>query len=186
MLSKNNITDIQCKIPVLETERLILREFRLEDFNSFATLMADPVFRRYLGKGEPLNREMAWRAYTGIIGHWVLRGFGFWAIEHKSSGDYVGHVGIHYPEDWPDVEIGWGIAPVYQRGGYGFEAAKRVMQFGFEVLELEHLISLIVQGNKASANLAKKLGEKHTETIEMMGLPVDVYRIKRQEYLAKR
>lgn len=182
MLTKKELTKIQYEIPVLETERLIMREFRLEDFDTFAGLMADPSFRRYLGKGETLNREMAWRSYTGLIGHWVLRGFGFWALEHKQTGEYVGHVGIHYPEDWPDVEIGWGIVPKYQKGGYGFEAAQRALEFGFDELQLDYLISLIVKGNEPSAKLAKKLGEKYTKTIEMMGLDVEVYKITAQEF----
>lgn len=185
MLTKTDTTKIQFQIPTLETERLVMREFRLSDFDVFADLMADPVFRRYLGEGDPLSRENAWRLYTGLIGHWVLRGFGFWALEHKDTGDYVGHVGIHYPEDWPDVEIGWSIAPKYQQGGYGYEAAKRAMQFGFKVLEQDYLISLIVQGNEPSAKLAQKLGEKHSKTVEMFGKKVDIYKITKQEFLAQ-
>ncbi len=184
MLSKNSITNVEYQIPLLQTERLFMREFRLEDFDTYADLVADPVFRRYLGNGDLLNREMAWRAYTAMMGHWVLRGFGFWALEDKVTGEYVGHVGIHYPEDWPDVEIGWGINPKFQNLGYGHEAAKKAMQFGFEELGFEHLISLIVEGNRPSVKLAKKLNEKYTKTIEMMGLNVEVYRITRQEYLA--
>ncbi len=183
MLSKRDITNIQFKIPTLETQRLILREPRISDFDCFAEIMSDSSFRRYLGTGDVLSRETAWRAFCSMIGHWVLRGFGFWALEHKETGEYAGYVGIHYPEDWPDVEIGWGIVPKYQQGGYGFEAAQRVMQFGFEELELEYLISLIVQGNEASTALAKKLGETHSETIEMMELPVDVFKITRQEFI---
>ncbi|NVJ66648.1 MAG: GNAT family N-acetyltransferase [Gammaproteobacteria bacterium] len=185
MLSKREITNIQFEIPTLETTRLILREPRLSDFEPFAEIMSDTAFRQFLGKGEVLNREMAWRAYCSMIGHWVLRGFGFWALQHKDTGEYVGYVGIHYPEDWPDIEIGWGIVPKYQQGGYGYEAAQRVMQFGFEELELDYLISLIVQGNTASAALAQKLGETHDKTIEMMERQVDVYKITRAEYLAK-
>ncbi len=185
MLSKTNLTQVKLEMPTLETERLLLREFRLSDFDVFADLMADPIFRRYLGKGDPLNRENAWRTYCSIIGHWVLRGFGFWALEDKATGAYVGHVGIHYPEDWPDVEIGWGIHPDYQQSGYGFEAAQRVMQYGFETLELDYLISLIAEGNEASANLALKLGEKYTETVEMFETRVRIYKITREEFLAK-
>ncbi|WP_251360308.1 GNAT family N-acetyltransferase [Kangiella sp. TOML190] len=182
MLTKKHLTDVQYQVPVLETERLRLREFRLSDFESYAQWMSDPNFRRFLGKGELLNREMAWRAFCGMIGHWVLRGFGFWALEHKQTGDYVGHVGIHYPEDWPDIEIGWGLDPKQQGQGYAFEAAEKAMQFGFESLQLEALISLIVRGNQPSVNLAQKLGEKHHKVIEMMGRKVDIFRITADEY----
>ncbi len=181
-LTKSELTRVQFEIPKLETKRLLLRELRLADFEAYAKWMADKDFRRFLGKGDCLSREMAWRAFCGLIGHWVLRGFGFWAIEHKQTGDFIGYVGIHYPEDWPDIEIGWGLDPKYQAQGYGLEAARRAMQFGFERLELDYLISLIVQGNTASAALAKKLGETFDKTIEMMGRPVDVFKITAMEY----
>lgn len=176
---------VQYKIPTLETKRLILREFRLSDFDTYAGLMANPQFKRYLGKGELLSRELSWRAYTAMIGHWVLRGFGFWALERKDTGEYIGHVGIHHPEDWPGTEIGWGLDPKQQGQGFALEAAKEAMRYGFDELKLERLISLIVEGNQPSVNLAKALGEKHNRTIDMMDLVVNVFQIEKDEYYSQ-
>src|SRR5262245_3443405 len=65
---------------VLETERLILRMFREEDFEQYSRICADAEVTRYLGEGRPLERWEAWRQIAVIIGHWQLRGYGIWAV----------------------------------------------------------------------------------------------------------
>jgi RimJ/RimL family protein N-acetyltransferase len=92
----------------LDTERLQLRSWRLDDFDDFAAMMADPQVMRFLaGDGKPLPRFGAWQAFASTVGHWELRGFGMFAVIESATGTLVGRVGPWYPEDWPDFEIGW-------------------------------------------------------------------------------
>lgn len=179
-------TSLQYQVPVLETERLLLRELRYEDFETFAEMNATPSFRRYIGDGKPINRELAWRAFTGMVGHWVMRGFGFWALEVKQTNEFIGYLGIHYPEDWPcGVEIGWGLTQEAQGKGYAIEGAIRAMRYGFETLELTCLVSLISEGNDASKSVALKLGEQHIKNIDFYGFDVCVFEVSREAFFAK-
>jgi RimJ/RimL family protein N-acetyltransferase len=80
--------------PVLRTPRLILRTHRLEDFQSVAAMWSDPEFVRFIGTGHPLSQEAAWSKLQRFAGAWPLLGYGFWAIEHASSGRVIGEAGF--------------------------------------------------------------------------------------------
>jgi RimJ/RimL family protein N-acetyltransferase len=71
-------------IPVLETERLRLRPFRLSDFDDYAAMCGDPEVARYLGTR--FSREQSWRHLAFLVGHWKLRGYGMWAVEERETG----------------------------------------------------------------------------------------------------
>ncbi|MCL4161176.1 UNVERIFIED_CONTAM: hypothetical protein GTU68_057524, partial [Idotea baltica] len=110
-------------IPIIETERLILREFRCDsDFEAYAHFYASDLTRHY---GGPLDRSSAWRAAAAMMGHWVIRGYGAWALEEKSTTDFCGIVGLWYPEGWPEREITWAIVESKQGKGFAAEAAVR-------------------------------------------------------------
>ena len=80
-------------IPRIETERLVLREWRAGDFDAFAEMMADPDVTRYVTSA-PLSRDDSWRSMAMMIGHWGLRGYGNWAIERKMDGAFIGRAGL--------------------------------------------------------------------------------------------
>jgi RimJ/RimL family protein N-acetyltransferase len=142
----------------IETERLILREIDPErDFEAWAKTMADENTVRYLGT-KPMNRAEAWRSMAQVMGHWAIRGYGFFSLEHKESGEWVGRVGPWYPEGWPGPEVGWTISPDYLRQGYASEAARASIDYAFNTLGWSRLIHVILEVNEASIALAKKLG----------------------------
>ena len=87
-----------------------------------ARAMADEATVRYLGV-EPMNRQQAWRSMAAIMGHWEIRGYGFFSLESKETGEWVGRVGPWNPEGWPAPEVGWTISPDHLRKGYATEAA---------------------------------------------------------------
>src|SRR6202012_2102786 len=80
-------------IPILTTERLILRAPVIADFSAYAAQRSDPVVMKYLGKGDLLSEEEAWAKFQNMPGHWALMGYGVWAIEEKSSGQMIGTLG---------------------------------------------------------------------------------------------
>lgn len=176
-------------IPRLETERLILREDRAEDFDAFAGFMEDAAFIRFIG-GDPMARADAWRIFAYGLGHWHLRGYGFWAVERKSDGAYLGRVGLNNPEGWPGLEVGWTIGTPYQRQGYAFEAAKAALDYAFLTQPVDSMISTIHPDNVASQGVAMKLGEVKGERGEVLvrgrSHILDIWRIGREKWASSR
>ena len=165
---------------ILETERLILRPFREEDLGAYAAMCADPEVMRFLSvSGGLLSRAEAWRQIALYLGHWALRGYGTWAVEERSTGAFVGRVGLHYPEGWPDRELGWTIARGFWGRGYASEAARAAIGHAFKTLGWTHLVSLIHPENHRSARLAERLGYRVHGTAEVLGLHLTMYRLDR-------
>src|SRR6266536_3458876 len=131
----------------LETERLILRMWREDDFEAYAKICADPDVMRYLG-GKAYSRLEAWRHMAFLIGHWQLLGYGHWAVEEKSTGCFAGRIGLMNPADWPGFEIGWTLGRQFWGRGYATEGAGRALEYAFTELDKVHVISLIHPENK--------------------------------------
>jgi len=172
-------------IPRLETPRLVLRAFRNEDLDSFAAMMADPQVVRYLS-GTPMSRADAWRAMATTSGHWLLRGFGMWAVERKEDGVLLGRVGLLQPEGWPGLEVGWTLGRPYWGRGYATEAAAASMRYAFLTQPVERVISCIDPANRASQAVALRLGESKGPQQDLVvggrSYLVDVWSIARRDW----
>jgi RimJ/RimL family protein N-acetyltransferase len=165
---------------ILDTERLILRPFRATDIDAYADLCADPEVMEFLSAdGSLLTRAEAWRQMAMFLGHWELRGFGTWAVEERASGAFVGRIGLHYPEGWPERELGWTIARRFWGKGYATEGARAAMAHAFGELGWSHLVSLIHQSNQRSARVAERLGQRIHGIAEVRGLHLIMYRADR-------
>ena len=114
----------------IESERLYFRQWRESDFDIFADYYADEELARYVGGTK--TREEAWRKMASMIGHWHLKGFGYWAVDEKGTGDLVGCVGLWKSQGWPEMELGYWIMPNKQGFRYATEAAKRCKEFCFQ------------------------------------------------------
>jgi len=159
----------------LETHRLLLRPFRKSDLDAYARICADPEVMRYIGTGNTLSREDAWRSMAVHLGHWQLRGYGMWAAEDKQSGALVGRIGLFNPEGWPAVEVGWLLDRGRWGEGLAAEGAVAAMQFAFERLGLPHLSSVIQPANLASIRVAEKLGMTRERVVPLNGIDVAIY-----------
>jgi RimJ/RimL family protein N-acetyltransferase len=165
---------------VIETERLVLRMFRESDTDAYAEMLADPEVMRFLG-GKPLPRAEAWRNMAMVLGHWHLRGYGFWAVEEKASGELVGRVGCWRPEGWPGLEVGWTLRRRFWGRGYATEAARASMDYAFTRLNQTRVISLIAPENFNSIRVALRLGEKPEGEWEVFGTKVIIYAVNKAE-----
>jgi len=161
-------------IPVLETERLLLREGRESDFEVLAAFYADERASKFVGG--PLTRAEAWGRVAFNRGHWALRGFGNWALEEKATGAYVGWSGLWFPEGFPAREVGWGLMPAKRGRGYATEAALRARAYAYEALGWETAISLIAQDNAPSLRVAVRLGATFERMAQHENLEFAVYR----------
>jgi RimJ/RimL family protein N-acetyltransferase len=164
----------------LASERLVLRLFRQSDFDAYAEMCGDPEVMRYLGDGQPLSRADAWRNLALVMGHWQLRGFGLWAVEEKRTGSLVGRVGCWQPEGWPGFEVGWTLRRQFWGKGFATEAALRAVDFAFNSLGRERVISLIQPENSASIAVALRLGMSFDGYTQVVSRPVLVYGLDRR------
>lgn len=169
--------------PRIETERLVLRGWRKDDFEPFAAMMADAQTARFLSAEQrPRDRASAWRDMALFVGHWALRGYGLFAVEEKESGALVGRVGAWRPECWVGFELGWGLARPFWGRGYAREAARAAGDWAFAQFPLERIVSLIHADNAPSQKLAQRLGMRIGASTIHAGMPHDVWEISRADW----
>ncbi len=164
------ITSLQ----TLQTERLRLRQWHAQDLPAFAALNADPEVMRYfpatLSRAE--SDAIALRCQSLI----EERGWGFWAVEERSSGAFAGMVGLHTPDAAlpcsPCVEVGWRLARAHWGKGYASEAAAASLRFAFTTLGLEEVVSFTALQNLRSQAVMQRLGMRRDEaTFQHPALP---------------
>ena len=153
-------------IEELETKHLLLRQWRATDFEAYAAYHADEDLARYVGGRS--DRERSWRRLAALIGHWSLRGYGYWAVEEKLTGSFVGCVGLWFSEGWPELELGYWLVREMHGKGYATEAAARSRDCAFEQLGARTLVSYIHPDNEPSKRVAERLGARPEEIIELL------------------
>ena len=159
--------------PILATERLLLRPFSASDLVPYAAMCADAEVMRHIGEGGPVGRDVAWRQLAFFLGHWPLRGYGMWAIEH--DGRLIGRAGFINPEGWPGLELGWLLERAAWGNGYATEACFAALRHGQAQFGACEVISLIRPANQRSIAVALRLGASRAREIDFMGTPAQVY-----------
>ncbi|HTS60911.1 MAG TPA: GNAT family N-acetyltransferase [Candidatus Acidoferrales bacterium] len=166
--------------PTLETPRLTLRAHRVEDFDPLAAVWSDPIVVRYFG-GYPLTREDSWARLLRYAGHWALLGFGFWAIEERVSGEYVGDIGFarlhrEIEPPLPDVpEVGWALASRVHGKGYATEAVRAALEWGETRFAEAKTVCIIHPDNRPSLRVAAKCGFRECGRATYRGQPTLVF-----------
>ncbi|MEP6342299.1 MAG: GNAT family N-acetyltransferase [Maricaulaceae bacterium] len=151
---------------ILETPRLILRDIDIdEDLDAWVDMMSDEETVRHIG-GQTLDRASAWRQMTMFMGHEAVRGYVFWTVIEKASGNFVGRVGPWAPEGWPEPEVGWTIHRDYTRRGYAKEAGAACVDYCFNTLGWERVIHVTAEGNVGSIKTAEAIGSKRLYKID--------------------
>jgi RimJ/RimL family protein N-acetyltransferase len=144
----------------LQTPRLLLRQWRPADRQPFAALNADSQvmehFPALLSRAQ--SDAMADRIHALI----AERGWGFWAAEHRASGEFIGFIGLHTPAASlpfsPCVEIGWRLARPFWGQGLASEGARAALAHGFGALGLESIVSFTALSNLRSQAVMQRLG----------------------------
>lgn len=159
----------------LESERLVLRMFHEDDWRCMHTHYGNADCTRYT-VGRALSEGESWRLTATLAGHWLLRGYGPYAVEEKSSGAMIGAVGLWYPADFPEREIKWALLPEYQGRGYASEAARAVQAMAAEVYPGLPPISFIHRDNGASVRVALSVGATLENEVDFRGGRFQIYR----------
>lgn len=181
--------------PVIETDRLVLRDWHDDDVEPFAALNADPVVMEHFPS--TLDAQQSAEMVDRHRAVWGERGFGLWAVEVRDTSTFIGFVGLTAP-GWeahftPAVEVGWRLARHAWGRGYAPEAARAAVRWGFETLALpdDEIVSFTVVANRNSRRVMEKLGMTHdpADDFDHPILPLDspysrhvLYRLSRASW----
>lgn len=181
----------------IETERLLLRDWTDSDAAPFAALNADPRVMEFFAKA--LTREESDAVMADARARLATDGYGKYATEEKSSGRFIGYIGLA-PVDFeasfaPAIEIGWRLARTAWGNGYATESAKAVADHAFTNLGLAELVSFTTEWNRPSRRVMEKIGMTHdpAEDFEYPKLPPGhklrrhvLYRLTREDRFSHR
>jgi 3-dehydroquinate dehydratase / shikimate dehydrogenase len=183
-------------LPILKTQRLVLRPWKKADLLPFAKINANPKVMEFYPA--TLTQAESHALAEKIQRDSVSRGYGFWAVEVPGVAGFIGYVGLNY---WnleasfaPCVDVGWRLDPKYWGYGYATEGALEVLKHGFETLQLPEIMAMATVGNFRSHQVMKRLGMTHDpqENFHHPKLPKDdplslrvLYRLSRIQWLTR-
>ena len=162
--------------PPIDTARLTLRGHKAGDIDESAALWADPIVVRHIG-GRPFTREESWTRLLRYAGHWALLGFGYWVVRERSTGRFVGEVGLaDYRRDLvPSIEgtpeAGWVLAPWAHGQGLAGEAVAAALAWIDDVHRAPRTVCIIDPDNAASLRVAARAGYRERERTTYKGGP---------------
>ncbi|GAB3587736.1 GNAT family N-acetyltransferase [Hymenobacter daeguensis] len=163
--------------PVLETSRLRLRSFRAEDFDAWFAMSRLVDYHRYFTP-EPMPAEEVWKLLLRSAGHWVVMGYGFWAVEEKASGRFVGGIGFLNlkraidPPLGEAPEIGWVLDPTIHGLGYATEGVTAALEWGMQHFGPVRTVCIIHPENEPSLRVAAKFGYREYARSTYHGAPI--------------
>lgn len=153
---------------VLETDRLILRQFSPDDAEFILELVNDPSFIQNIGDRGVRSLEDAQRYLeTGPIASYARNGFGLWLVQLKESGESIGMCGLIKRDTLEDVDIGYAFLPKFWSKGYAVESARAVREYGHKTIGLKRLVAITDPVNEGSIRVLKKIGLKFEKMVRL-------------------
>jgi [ribosomal protein S5]-alanine N-acetyltransferase len=164
---------------VLETERLRLRQYRLQDLDELAPILGDPETMRYYPRPYTREESLAW--INRSLDRYRDHGFGLWAIVSKAAGEFLGNCGPvrQVVEERDEIELGWLVKRSHWRRGIASEAAVACRDYAFGVLDIERLIAMVRPENTPSRGVAEKIGMTVDREVDWHGFLHRVYAVER-------
>jgi RimJ/RimL family protein N-acetyltransferase len=158
-------------LKILETQRLVLREFTPADGAFVLELLNDPGWIRFIGDKGVHTLDEA-RAYIGRVpmASYARHGFGLYLVELKESGVPIGMCGLIKRDALDDVDIGFAFLPQYCKQGYAYEAAQATLAHGKTALGLSRIVAITSPDNHTSIRLLEKIGLKHQRILNLEAL----------------
>lgn len=166
---------------IIETDRLLLREFDISDAESFYELNLNPNVIRYTGNSafkDILEAEAFLKNYSD----YQRNGFGRWAVISKSTQKFLGWCGLKYDENLNETDIGFRFFEQFWNQGFATESAKACIDYGFKKLNLKTIIGRAMKENFASIKVLEKTGLQYERDFNFDGLKGVVYSIKNKNY----
>lgn len=167
-------------MPEIETPRLLLRHFTLEDLDELSQIYKNPEVSRYIGKGAKTKAETQ-TALINMIEHW-RHGFGMWAVVHQASGKMIGRCGLCFLDNTPEIELGYALDQPFWNQGLATEASLASIKYGFEQVGLERIVAIARPENIASVRVMQKVGLKYEKHAHYYNSDVVYYAIAPAEF----
>jgi len=183
MESEHKFNSVEADVqrpPILETSRLILRGHKAQDFVEAHHMWSDPRVVQFIG-GRPSTQTQSWTRILSYIGHWQVLNFGYWAVEERSSGQFIGDIGFadFKREITPSLdglpELGWAITPSKQGLGYATEALSAALDWAKRDRRWTKTACLISPENTPSIRVARKLGFTEDCEVTYNGAPTVLF-----------
>jgi RimJ/RimL family protein N-acetyltransferase len=173
-------TECSSVVPVIETARLRMRAHRADDHAECLAIWSDTEVVRYIG-GRPFTSEEVWKRLLQYVGLWSILGYGYWAVEEKASGRYIGDIGFAdfrrelEPSLHGMLEFGWVLAPHAHGKGYASEAVAAAVAWGDQHFGDLRAVCIISPDNLPSIRVAEKAGFRHWQDTTYHGSPTLVF-----------
>ena len=169
-------------VPVLETERLILRPYARADLEAVYLMVSDPEIRRFFPQGPDIKREDVLASLPKRLGFWRANGFGQFGVFEKPGDKMAGYCGLKFLDDTAEVEVYYGFFRDYWGKGYATESAAAVLRFGFQETPLERIVGVTHTENFASQKVLEKIGLKHEKQVFSYGMELNYFSIEKENY----
>ena len=160
---------------ILETDRLILREFTLDDVAFIYELLNEPAWIQFIGNRNIHTLEDA-RKYLSdrVMAGYEKNGFGFWAIDLKDTEKTIGMCGLIKRPGLDDVDIGYALLSSYWSKGYAVEAAQATKDYAQNKLGLKRLVAIVDPTNPGSIRVLEKIGMKFEKMVRLPDDDIDL------------
>lgn len=166
----------------IETLRLHLRQFTLDDRDELFHIYSYPELFKYMSNEKPLLVEQVRAVINTFTESWQKNQFGVWAVVYKKYQKLIGHCGFKFLENTQEVQIGYLLLSSYWGRGLATEAASAVMKYGFEVAKLERIVAIAKPENIASRRVMEKIGMTYEKDAYYYDNSVVYYSLSREAY----
>jgi ribosomal-protein-alanine N-acetyltransferase len=166
----------------IQTRRLIMRPFTMNDVDALHRLWTDPQVRKYLWDDLVISREQAAEVVENSMASFAQRGFGLWAVFPKDKDELIGFCGFRLFDDPPEVEILYGISPAHWGQGLATEAAQAMLRCGFDEHGFERIFAGADPPNAASFRVMEKCGMTFAKRMFINNIEVAYYVIPREAF----
>ncbi|MEH1870883.1 GNAT family N-acetyltransferase [Nostoc sp.] len=172
-------------MPEIETTRLLLRPYTHQDLDELAPILSNPAVMRYSSRGpipKDQVKEVTQQTLQNFITHWQQHRFGVWAVVEKATAKLIGHCGLNFLPNSPEVEVLYRLDEAYWNQGIASEAAKASLRYGFEKVKLDRIVAITLPEHTASRRVMEKCGLKYEKNAQFYNLDVVYYAVSHTEW----
>ena len=167
----------------IETERLLMRKFKLNDAQDVLDLNADPLVKKYLPQEDWSSLSIAIQNIESkVLKDYQVHGFGRMAVFLKETNEFMGFSGLKYENDMGGVDLGFRFKKKFWNQGFGYESAIPFIKIGFEDLKLNEILGGAMPDNLGSVAILKKVGMTYRYEMDLDGDRFDIYSITQEDY----
>jgi len=169
-------------VPTLTTPRLILRALAESDGVSLHRVWNDPDVTRYFPNATPPSQEKVHSIILRQLQHWKEHGYGWWAVELRAGNGLAGWCGLQYLPETDEAEVAYLLGKAFWGKGLATEGARASLRYGFEVVGLKSIVTIVHPDNRASQRVAEKSGLAFTHRARYFGMDCYRYEIVRASF----